>query len=1300
MQPQLKSAKAFISLLLVIFMMFSAMSVGVSAYAVTERFYSVPDVRYNSSSAASSEVVTELLEDYLRSELLKTSEIIDISKYNISDEYAEPLCNYIYDCMPEMFHVVGIQYGVRMNKITMLVPSYSCSASEYSALYNKCVLSADKLLDGIKDNAELSDVEKALLIHDRLAVLCEYDSKNLEAGSVPNESYTMYGALVEGVAVCQGYSEAYMYLLNEVGISSYLCDSASLNHVWNIIAIDGREYHVDVTWDDPANDITGRVLHTNFLRSSAGIYSAGHNAKDYITTPVSTTYDNYFWQNSEAEFQLLGNEIYYIDSKAEQIKKYSDKSAVKSVADIWYAGSDGVYYVGNFSRLSSDGTALYYNNSTSVFRYDPVTDTETKVWTPVASGEYFRIYGFTFTDNVMYCDLNDSPNFTTVTKDKYQQQQDLNIKSVLIKTKPEKTEYYIGDSFDPKGLSLTVYYRNGSQQTITSGYSVSFDSTKTGRVYVQISYGNRSDGFFVNVNSPSIQISETELHVNNGESKELTATTIPAGQTVTWFTDNDCVSVSQNGTVTGVSNGNAVIIAQFIFNGYVYSADCNAESGCLHTTRITHEARESTCTEHGHDTYTECTDCGDILSGSAEQFPLLPHDYTDVEEERYIAQAATCTTAAVYYKSCSVCGEASVSLTFISDTYAPHEEEILPAKEATCTQTGLTIGSRCSVCMQIMKPQQVIEKTGHIMTVIPGKAPTENETGLTEGLKCSVCKEIFVEQEEIPRLEHEHKHDFNVTVTEPTCTVNGLRTYTCICGETYSQQISATGHSPVIIPGRPATETQTGLSDGKKCSVCDEILVAQTEIPVIAPEHKHDFVSVVTAPTCTADGFTTYICSCGEEYTANPLPATGHKPEIIPGKEPTETETGLTDGEKCSVCSEILKAQEDIPVSGHILETIKGKAPTCTENGLTDGTVCTTCGNIVHVQEIIPAKGHTVVTIHGKPATETEDGLTDGEKCSVCSEILKEQEIIPAVGHTTVIIPGKEPTCTKTGLTEGKICTVCGAVVQAQEIIPVKSHEYELITVKAPSCTENGAAIYRCMICGYTSEADEIPAKGHDITSVVTNPTCTEKGFTTCTCAVCGFTYTDAETEATGHEKGDWKVEKEPQTGKEGLEVQRCSVCGEKLSERVIPALKDNTPDKLEVHDDTVTVDGDRNISTVRIKTKAGDIAKSIENENFAIVDKNGIEIPDKEYIGTGSKIQIKDNDGNVINEYAVCVPNDVDGNGKTTAADARLALRGSAKLENIEGVYAMASDVNGDGKITAADARKILRVSAGLEKP
>jgi len=287
-----------------------------------------------------------------------------------------------------------------------------------------------------------------------------------------------------------------------------------------------------------------------------------------------------------------------------------------------------------------------------------------------------------------------------------------------------------------------------------------------------------------------------------------------------------------------------------------------------------------------------------------------------------------------------------------------------------------------------------------------------------------------------------------------------------------------------------------------------------------------DDAGVVTAPTCTEGGYTTYTCTfCGETFTADETEAAGHIEETIPGKAPTCTETGLTDGSVCTVCGETIKAQEEIPVSTHTEEIIPGKAPTCTETGLTDGIVCTVCGEIVKAQEEIPATGHTEETVAGKAPTCTETGLTDGIVCSVCGETIKAQEEIPATGHTEETVAGKAPTCTETGLTDGIVCTVCGEIVKAQEEIPATGHTEETVAGKAPTCTETGLTDGMvCTVCGEIVKAqEEIPATGHTEETVAGKaPTCTETGLTDgIVCTVCGeIVKAQEEIEATGH--GDY----------------------------------------------------------------------------------------------------------------------------------------------------------------------------------
>ncbi len=143
--------------------------------------------------------------------------------------------------------------------------------------------------------------------------------------------------------------------------------------------------------------------------------------------------------------------------------------------------------------------------------------------------------------------------------------------------------------------------------------------------------------------------------------------------------------------------------------------------------------------------------------------------------------------------------------------------------------------------------------------------------------------------------------------------------------------------------------------------------------------------------------------------------------------------------------------------------------------------------------------------------------------------------------------------------------------------------------------------------------------------------------------------------------------------------------------------VSENT-ETLEPADDKVAVDDDTKTATVDAGMSVEDFAESIKNATITLKDKNGKELSDTDLVGTGTTVSIIDENGTIANEYTVIVHNDIDGNGKITAADARAALRGSAKLDIIDGVYSIAADFNGDGKITAADARLILRKSAKLD--
>ena len=316
------------------------------------------------------------------------------------------------------------------------------------------------------------------------------------------------------------------------------------------------------------------------------------------------------------------------------------------------------------------------------------------------------------------------------------------------------------------------------------------------------------------------------------------------------------------------------------------------------------------CRTLDEDSLPNESDNTDESSSAAED--SCSHEIT----EWIIDKNASCSSTGEKHLECINCKK---SLESALIQKIDHTEEILQGTAVTCKADGLTAGKKCSVCNTVILEQQIIPKIAHLEEVLPGKSATCKEEGLTEGKKCSVCGEVLVEQtvlgitdhtpgdwiidkiaevgqdgskhkecsvclrtietEVIPAIPSTHTHVGKewLTVTAATCTSKGLKKYVCECGYTMeTAEIEFTDHTEQILPAVPATCIATGLTSGKKCSVCGKTLLSQS-------------------PTAKAD----------------------HSEETVLGKSATCTQSGLTDGKACTVCKFPIVSQMIIPPKGH-----------------------------------------------------------------------------------------------------------------------------------------------------------------------------------------------------------------------------------------------------------------------------------------------------------------------------------------------------------------------------------------------
>jgi len=358
-----------LSLLLVLVFMLQSLAIPVfSEEAIASD--SVSDFESVTSVVSNPE-----LERVIADAVASRAEQVDISRFGIP--YSDPGRDYLRACYrnvrcdnPLFFYLSNsYSFYYRGSTITSLVFKYTMGESAIVSTKEAIEAEFENIMKYVRD--DMSDVEKMLVVHDYFCTHYEYDKVRLDNDTIPNNSYMLDGVMVYRIGVCQSYAFAYQFVLNRLGIECTTVSSDAMDHMWNLVKLGGRWYHVDVTWDDPTSDVCGNVGHSYFLVSDASMsdYDHRHYGWSASVSCNDSSYENKIWYNSSSSV-VFDDENMYVAFTNGEIKAVNRQNGtsrtIYTCNDRWYL-PDGGYYTSKYVRLVLINDRIYFNTPKKIY---------------------------------------------------------------------------------------------------------------------------------------------------------------------------------------------------------------------------------------------------------------------------------------------------------------------------------------------------------------------------------------------------------------------------------------------------------------------------------------------------------------------------------------------------------------------------------------------------------------------------------------------------------------------------------------------------------------------------------------------------------------------------------------------------------------------------------------------------------------------------------------------------------------------------------------------------------------------
>lgn len=782
-----------------------------------EEYYGEPAFRYAPERARTFSRTAELsFEEYLVAALENLETTIDVSNYNISAENVEEVgreYNKLLNSNPQLFYIKRSSFTSSGGKIIAFNIEYIADNDTIQGMIGEFETAAD--LAAAQVDKSLSDYQQALIVHDYLALNCEYDYESYLNNAVPDISHTAYGSLVNQVAVCDGYADAFAYIMEDkLGISCEVISSDAMHHAWNMIEIEEEWYHVDVTWDDPAYDRIGRVLHENFLCSDSKISKDSPNAEteenhyswSSTYTADSSVYDAAFWGKIRSAICYHNDAWYYAKYQIENndaskgvklMKKSKDKllddeENVLFETSVWREGSS--YYSTSYMYLVEADNNIYFNTQDKIYKLNS-DESETEIYSPQdAAGK--MIVGFTVRGNELWYVPQDDPNSSSKQViHKYALAQVEGISAENVTGTYNGNPYTIEVVGAQDGDTIEYADEDGNYQStqpemIDAGiYEVSYRVSREG----YISFRGMAT---VTIEKATPQY-ETPTNLNGNAGSTLATVTLPEG--FTWQTDAQTV-LEEIGTVQYLVKYTPEDTRNY---KSVSNIEVMVEVTCPGHQYISQITTQPTAEQNGVETFT-CTLCGHTYTSeidrtlptiedisvedvegtyNGEEFTIEIQGMLDgdviqyaLEGEAYTEEMPKFQTAGTYevlYR---------IERTGYQPLYGTVTVEITKAVPTYTVPTGCA-GNSGDALSTVTLPEGFVWQDGDTVLREEGEHNypanyTPEDTDNYQTVRVAVPVEVTCPG---------HQYESEIT-KEPTDTEEGELTYTCtLCGNSYTE---------------------------------------------------------------------------------------------------------------------------------------------------------------------------------------------------------------------------------------------------------------------------------------------------------------------------------------------------------------------------------------------------------------------------------------------------------------------------------------------------------------------------------